>query len=164
MMLEIARQTAPEANTVGEAFDIASGMTAEAAQALDRQTLSRQEQALDILSRTGQHDMLLKNKNMRSFMEDSGLTGPQLPLYLKNRYRYMREQGADSLSSPEGAAKIASTMEKQRRADDMAAKSVMGLNASRPEATVRTTPGGALAAKDLKDVDEDEESGTGTGS
>jgi hypothetical protein len=164
MMLEIARQTAPEANTVGEAFDAASGMTAEAAQALDRQTLSRQEQALDIIGRTGNYDMLLKNKNMRSFMEDSGLTGPQLPLYLKNRYRYMREQGTDSLSSPKGVAKIASTMEKQRRADDMAAKSVMGLNASRPEATSRPTPGGNLAAKDLKDVDEDEESGTGTGS
>lgn len=165
MMLTIVRQTAPGAGSVSDAFDMVSGSTSEEAQAVDRQTLSRQEQALDIIHRTGNEDLLLKNKNMRSFMEDSGLTPRQLPVYLQNRYKFMRERGDASLSSPEGAAKIADTMERQQQIDKRATQSLHGLNASRPEATA--PPGGSPAAMvlDAKEVKpEDEESAIGTGS
>tara|TARA_R100000655_G_scaffold105392_1_gene153551 strand:+ start:223 stop:1392 length:1170 start_codon:yes stop_codon:yes gene_type:complete len=168
MMLTIARQSAPDAESVVDAFDKISGMTAEQAAAQDKMTLSEQERAMEYISRTGRYDLLTSNKTMRDFMESSGLNAQQLPRYLQNRYRIRREQNmltdqaAKEVPGP-FSDPVVSLAESSAKEEKRAADSMIGLKASTPE-PIQPTAGGVKGMRtlDREDVDEEEDSGLGS--
>jgi len=157
MMLTIARQSAPEATSVAEAFDIVTGMTAEQAQAQDALVQSDQERAMDYISSTGRHDLLTSDKSMRRLMDNTGLTKKELPFYIKNIYKQRRERAAlpgstEVPNTPYLKAKAAEAVEEEERA----LQSVRGLVASRPSPLRAETPGGTAKTAFMNSAEVDQ--------
>lgn len=162
MMLTIARQSAPNANSVEEAFDMVTGMTAEQAKAQDALVQSDQEKAMDYINSTGRYDLLTNDKSMRRLMDNTGLTKRELPVYLKNVYKQRREREAtagstETPNTPYLQAKASEAVQEEERA----LQSVRGLIASRPTPVQAKTAGGVaksafLDPSKVEPEDEDE--------